>query len=63
MDHRLTRCDQGVDLGAETNWLLSAATIFFHGLPSVREARLGPPEQPSFFYRTKGRAAGLSPGS
>jgi len=29
----------------------------------VHEARHGPPEQPSFLYRTKGRAAGLSPGS
>jgi hypothetical protein len=29
----------------------------------VREARLGPSEQPSFLYRTKGRAAGLGPGS
>jgi len=29
----------------------------------VPEARLGPPEQPSFLYGTIGRAAGFSPGS
>jgi hypothetical protein len=27
----------------------------------VLEARLGPPEQPSYLYSTKGRAADLSP--
>ncbi len=32
--------------------------ILSHGPPSVREARLGPPEQPSFFNCTKGRATG-----
>jgi hypothetical protein len=32
--------------------------ILSHGPPSVHEARLGPPEQPSFFNCTKGRAAG-----
>jgi hypothetical protein len=37
--------------------------ILTHGPPSVHEARLGPPEQPSFLYCSKGRAAGLSPGS
>ena len=29
-----------------------------HGPPSVHEARLGLPEQPSFLYCTKGRATG-----
>jgi hypothetical protein len=29
-----------------------------HGSPSVHEARLGPPEQPSFLFCTKGRATG-----
>src|SRR5690348_9932943 len=33
-----------------------------HGPPSVHEARLGQPEQPSH-YCTKGRTAGLSPGT
>src|SRR5690242_3915406 len=32
--------------------------IFTHGPPSLREARLGTPEQPSFLYRMKGRATG-----
>jgi hypothetical protein len=32
--------------------------ILSHGPPSVHEARLGPPEQPSFFNCTKGRATG-----
>jgi hypothetical protein len=32
-----------------------------HGPPSVHEARLGLPEQPSFLYCTKGRATGASP--
>jgi len=32
-----------------------------HGPPSVHEARLGQPEQPSFLYCTKGRATGTSP--
>jgi hypothetical protein len=35
--------------------------ILLHGSPSVHEARLGPPEQPSYLYCTKGRAADLSP--
>src|SRR6185312_4453252 len=30
------------------------SAILRHGSPSVREARLGPPEQPSLLYRTKG---------
>src|SRR5262245_54974104 len=30
-----------------------------HGPPSVHEARLAPPEQPSLLYCTKSRAAGL----
>jgi hypothetical protein len=34
-----------------------------HGSPSVREARLGPSEQPSFLSRTEGRATNLSPGT
>jgi hypothetical protein len=29
----------------------------------VHEARLGPTEQPSYLYCTKGRAAGLNPGT
>jgi hypothetical protein len=37
--------------------------ILCHGPPSVHEARLGPPEQPSLLYRTIERTAGLSPGS
>jgi hypothetical protein len=37
--------------------------ILRHGSPSVREARLGPPEQPSLLYRTKGGPPGLSPGT
>ena len=37
--------------------------ILDHGPPSVREARLGPSEQPSLLFCTKGRAAGLSPGT
>jgi len=37
--------------------------ILSHGSPSVHEARLGPPEQPSLLYCTKGRAADLSPGT
>ena len=36
--------------------------ILLHGPPSVHEARLGPPKQPSYLYCTSGRAAGLSPG-
>ena len=36
--------------------------ILLHGPPSVHEARLGPPEQPSYLYCTSGRAAGLSLG-
>jgi len=32
--------------------------ILSHGPPSVHEARLGPPEQPSFLNCTKGRATG-----
>ena len=32
--------------------------ILSHGPPSVHEARLGPPEQPSFSNCTKGRATG-----
>jgi len=35
--------------------------ILSHGPPSMHEARLGPPEQPSFFNCTKGRATGASP--
>jgi len=35
--------------------------ILLHGPPSVHEARLGPPEQPSLLYCTKGRAAALNP--
>jgi len=34
--------------------------IFLHGPPSVHEARLGPPEQPSYLYCTKGRTTDLS---
>jgi len=34
-----------------------------HGSPSVREARLGPPEQPSSLNRTTGRATNLGPGT
>ena len=37
--------------------------ILTHAPPSVHEARLGPPEQPLLLYCTKGRAAGLKPGS
>ena len=37
--------------------------ILPHGPPSVHEARLGPSEQPSLLFCTKGRAAGLSPGT
>ena len=37
--------------------------ILPHGPPSVHEARLGLPEQPSLLFCTKGRAAGLSPGT
>jgi hypothetical protein len=33
-----------------------------HGPPSVHEARLGPPEQPSYSYCTSGRAADHGPG-
>jgi hypothetical protein len=35
--------------------------MLLHGPPSVREARLGPPEQPSFLYRTKRAGHRLSP--
>jgi hypothetical protein len=35
--------------------------ILLHGPPSLHEARLGQPEQPSFFNCTKGRATGASP--
>jgi hypothetical protein len=35
-------------------------TISLHGPPSVHEARLGPPEQPSYLYCTKGRTTDLS---
>ena len=37
--------------------------ILPHGPPSVHEARLGLPGQPSLLFCTKGRAAGLSPGT
>jgi len=37
--------------------------ILSHGPPSVHEARLGLPEQPSLLFCTKGRTAGLSPGT
>jgi len=37
--------------------------ILPHGPPSVHEARLGQPEQPSLLFCTKGRAASLSPGT
>lgn len=37
--------------------------ILSHGSPSVREARLGPSEQPSSLNRTIGRATKLSPGT
>lgn len=30
------------------------SALLRHGSPSVREARLGPPEQSSLLYRTKG---------
>ena len=36
--------------------------ILRHGPPSVHEARLGQPEQPSYLYCTKGRAARLNDG-
>src|SRR6516165_5802553 len=36
--------------------------ILVHGPPSVHEARLGPPEQPSYSYCTLGRAADHGPG-
>jgi len=39
------------------------SAILTHGPPSVHEARLGPTEQPSYLYCTKGRAAGLNPGT
>ena len=35
--------------------------ILLHGPPSVHEARLGPPEQPSYSTARPGRAAGLRP--
>src|SRR3984893_4746706 len=35
--------------------------ILLHGPRSVHEARLGPPEQPSYLYCTSERAADLSP--
>ena len=37
--------------------------ILPHGPPSVHEARLGPPEQPSLLFCTKGRAASLTQGT
>ena len=37
--------------------------ILAHGPPSVHEARLGPSEQPSLLFCTKGRAADLTPGT
>src|SRR5262245_40446530 len=36
--------------------------ILLHGPPSAHEARLGPPEQPSYSYCTSGRAADHGPG-
>lgn len=39
------------------------SAILRHGSSSLREARLGSPEQPSLLYRTKGGPPGLSPGT
>ena len=37
--------------------------ILSHGPPSVREARLGLPEQPSFSIARRGRTTGFTPGT
>jgi hypothetical protein len=46
--------------GIECN---ESSAIFPDGSPSVREARLGPSEQPSLLLSHQGRATWLSPGT
>jgi hypothetical protein len=40
-----------------------SSAILLHGSPSVREARLGHSEQPSFLLSHEGRATSLTPGT
>jgi hypothetical protein len=57
----VTLCDRhGVLLLADIESHKNLA-ILSHGPPSVHEARLGPPEQPSLFNCTKGQATGSAP--